>query len=82
MDQMTINFLAGGAFAALGWFARTLYDQQQAHSKELADFKVKVATEYVPNTAMERVMDEVRRDLRYIRDRVDEIPQRRQEDQT
>jgi hypothetical protein len=83
MDQMTINLLAGAGFAALGWFARTLYDKQEAHGKDLADFKVKVATEYVPNTALSRVMDEVRSDLRYIRERLDEVPpKRRQEDHT
>lgn len=80
MDQMTINLLAAAAFAALGWFARTLYDQQQAHGRDLADFKVKVATEYVPTTVLSRVMDEVRSDLRYIRDRLDETPQRRHGD--
>ena len=82
MDQTTINLLGSAAMAGLGWFARTLWDKSEAHSKEMADLKVKIATEYVPNSTFTRVMDDVRGDVRYIRDRIDEIqtPQRRQSD--
>lgn len=80
MDQMTINILAGGAFAALGWFARTLWDRQEAHSKELASVRVMIAGEYVSNNKLNEVMKELKGDLRYIRDRLDETPQRRQTD--
>jgi hypothetical protein len=84
MDQTTINIIGSAIMAGLGWFARTLYDKQEAHNKDLADFKVKVATEYVANTTFTRVMDDVRGDVRYIRDRIDEIqtPMRRQGDHT
>ena len=82
MDQTTINLLGGAVMAGLGWFARTLWDKQDAHGRDLSDFKVKVATEYVANSTFTRVMDDVRGDVRYIRDRIDEIqtPQRRQSD--
>lgn len=80
MDQQTINLVAGAAMAALGWFARMLWERQDAHGKELAEFKVKVATEYVTDVSLTRVMDSVLTELRYIRDRLDGTPQRRHED--
>lgn len=80
MDQVTINMLAAAAFAALGWFARTLWERQEAHSKELAEVRVMIAGEYVSNLKLSEAMRELKGDLRYIRDRLDETPQRRQSD--
>lgn len=77
MDQTTLNFIAGGAMSALGWFARMLWEGQKAHAKELSDFRIMVAGSYVTTAALSSVMAEVREDLRYIRDRLDETPQRR-----
>lgn len=81
MDQMTINLLAGAVMAALGWFARMLWDRQEAHSRELANVRVLIAGEYVSNLKFNQVMGELRDDVRYIRDRLDETPQRRHGDQ-
>lgn len=80
MDQTTLNFIAGGVMAALGWFARMLWDRQDAHSKEIAEVRVLIAGSYVTNTKLGEVMSELKDDLRYIRDRLDETPQRRQGD--
>jgi len=81
MDQTTINLIGGAIMAGLGWFARTMWDKQEAHSKELADFRVLVAGEYVSNHRLNHVLVELKEDLRYIRARLDETPQRRQSDQ-
>jgi hypothetical protein len=81
MDQTTINIIGSALFAALGWFARTLWERQQAHSKELADVRVMIAGDYVSNARLNLMMSEIKSDLRYIRDRLDETPQRRHGDQ-
>lgn len=80
MDQTTINLLGGAVMAGLGWFARTLWDRQEAHSKDLSDFRVLIARDYVSTGELNKIMDELKSDLRYIRDRLDETPQRRQGD--
>lgn len=80
MDQTTLNFIAGGAMSALGWFARMLWDRQEAHAREMADFKIMVAREYVSNPVLDAAMSELRDDLRYIRNRLDETPMRRRGD--
>lgn len=82
MDQSTINLIGGAVMACLGWFARTLWDKQEAHGKELADFRVLIARDYVSDAAFAQVMSELRGDIRYIRDRLDEHPQRRHGDQS
>jgi hypothetical protein len=81
VDQMTINLLGGAVMAGLGWFARTLWDRQEAHGKELSDFRVLIARDYVSTVELNQIMTEVKGDLRYIRDRLDETPMRRQSDQ-
>lgn len=81
MDQTTINFIAGGILTALGWFARMLWERQEAHGKEIADVRILIAGSYVTNDKLGVVMDELKGDLRYIRDRLDETPHRRQSDQ-
>lgn len=81
MDQGTINIIAGALMAALGWFARSLWERQQAHSKELADVRVLIAGDYVSNAKLNLVMSELKGDLIYIRERLDETPRRRHGDQ-
>jgi hypothetical protein len=82
MDQTTINLAGGAAMGALGWFARMLWDRQEAQSKALADVRVMIAGDYVSNTKLGQVMAELRDDVRYIRERLDETPQRRSGDQS
>lgn len=78
--QTTLNLLAGAAFGCIGWFARMLWDRLEAQNKDLADFKIMVAREYVPNVVLGAALDALKEDLRYIRDRLDETPQRRHGD--
>lgn len=80
MDQTTLNFIAGGGLAALGWFARMLWERQEAHGREIADVRILIAGSYVTHTKLGEVMDGLKEDLRYIRDRLDETPQRRHSD--
>ena len=65
---------------ALGWFARMLWERQEAHSQDIAAVRILIAGGYVTNEKLGAVMTELRGDLRYIRDRLDETPQRRQGD--
>jgi hypothetical protein len=81
MDQTTLNIAAAAVMACLGWFARMLWDRQEAQSKALADVRILIAGEYVSNLKFSQIMGELRDDMRYIRERLDEIPQRRQGDQ-
>jgi hypothetical protein len=80
MDQTTLNFIAGGGLAALGWFARMLWERQEAHGKEIADVRILLAGNYVTHTKLGSVISELKEDLRYIRDKLDEVPQRRASD--
>lgn len=80
MDQSTLNIAAGAVMACLGWFARMLWDRQEAHSRELADMRVHIAGNYVSNDRLAEFLARIEGDLRYIRDRLDSVPQRRQGD--
>lgn len=80
MDQATFNMIFGAILAALGWFARMLWDRQEALAREIAATNIKLASEYVSNQKFAQVMGEVRDELRYIRERLDHTPMRRQGD--
>lgn len=80
MDQSTLNIAAGAVMACLGWFARMLWDRQEAQSRELSDFRVTIARDYATTSELNSNMNEIKSDLRYIRERLDETPQRRQSD--
>ena len=100
MDQTLINialalfiFAGGLVMGALGWFARTLWDQLKEHTKEIAELRVKLAAEYVSNLELataiidmkgivSAMVADIRNDIGYIRNRVDGLPQRRQGDPT
>lgn len=88
MDQSTLNIAAGAVMGCLGWFARMLWDRQEAHSKDLeaakvesakavSDLRVQLAGNYVTNARLGEVMADVKEHLLYIRERLDEHPQRR-----
>lgn len=91
MEQSIFNWIAGGIIGAIGWFARMLWDRQEVHGKELEDAKtesakavaelrVLLAGNYVTNVRLGEVMASVRDDLKYIREKLDENPQRRHGD--
>lgn len=88
MDQSTLNIAAGAVMGCLGWFARMLWDRQEAHSKELEAAKIDsakavsevrelLAGSYVTHSKLGEVIGDIKEDLRYIRDKLDETPQRR-----
>lgn len=81
MDQGTLNIIVGAILAALGWFARMLWDRQEALARDLAATNIMMARDYVSNTKLAQAFGEVRDELRYIRERIDHTPQRRQGDQ-
>ncbi len=82
MDQTTLNWIAAAAMGTIGWFARMLWERQEAHTKDLAEFRVLVAGNYVTSAALSAVLTGLRDDLRYIRERLDETPQRRHGDRS
>lgn len=91
MDQNTLNIAAGAVMGCLGWFARMLWDRQEAQAKALedareasnradAEVRIMIAQHYVTHTKLGDVIRDLKEDLTYIRDRLDETPQRRQSD--
>lgn len=77
MDQTTINIIIGSAMAALGWFARTLWDAQKELRADLNKLQVTVGTDYVSFNALRDVLRDLKEDLQYIRDRVDAVTEHR-----
>ena len=56
MDPQTIvNMVIGAAMAALGWFARTQYDEVKAVKQDLANHKVEVARDYATSADLLRM---------------------------
>jgi hypothetical protein len=46
--QTLINLGAGTLLTVMGWFARQLWDAVQELRRDLADLKIKIATDYTP----------------------------------
>lgn len=80
MEQTVINIIAGVICAVGGWFANALYVQVRELAKEVSELKVEVAGKYVTRDTLAAVMGELKEDVRYIRERLDETPQRRRSD--
>lgn len=74
MDQGTINLIGGAVMAALGWFARTLWDRQESLKDDLSQVKVMIAGGYVTNEKLNEVLAGLKEDLGYIRERMDAFP--------
>lgn len=56
MDPQTVlNMVIGAGMAALGWFARTQYDEVKAMKQDLAAHKVEVARDYATNADLLRM---------------------------
>ena len=77
----------------LGWFARMLWDRQEAQrqaldaekderNKAVSEVRVLIAGNYVSNAKLEGVIRDFKDDLLYIRDKLDGTPHRRQGDPT
>lgn len=89
---LTVSMAVGSLImGGIGWFANTLWSKLQDLERRQNSHEVKVAGEYVSSreladvlTDIKEVMatmaSEVRQDMHYIRNRIDGMPQRRQDD--
>lgn len=88
MEQSIYNWIAGVVIGGIGWFARMLWDRQEAQSRQIdatraesarsvSEVREMIAGNYVSNTKLADVVGDLKEDLRYIRDKLDEAPQRR-----
>lgn len=88
MEQSIYNWIAGVVIGGIGWFARMLWDRQEAHSKQLelaraeaakatSEVREMIAGSYVTNAKLADLFSDVKEELRYIRDKLDEVPNRR-----
>ena len=80
MDQTIFNIVGAVITGGFGWFAHMIWTRLDNVSKDVGDIRVMVARDYVTDARLAEVMSEVKSDLRYIRDRLDETPQRRSSD--
>jgi hypothetical protein len=69
--QSVFNIIAGGALAAMGWFARTLWDSISKLRSELAGLREDIPKSYVAKVDYRDDMREVKRLLESIRDILD-----------
>lgn len=89
---MAIVLAIGGIITgAIGWFARTLWDRLRELENRVTANEITVARDYVSSSelasvisdvkaAMVAVVQPIQSNIEYIRNRVDNIPQRRQSD--
>jgi transposase len=91
MDQTTINWIGIAVIGCAGWFARMIWDRLREIEKNQKDLEIVVARDYVSNgdlshaiadikVVMQTVVSPMQQSIEYIRARVDNIPQRRQND--
>lgn len=66
MDMMLWNILLTGAFAAMSWFAKTMWAEQQRLSILLNRTREEIAKEYVTKA-------EVHADINRVMDRLDAL---------
>ncbi len=89
---MAISLFVGGVIlSAIGWFANSIWSKQQEHDRRFTSLEVKLAGEYVSNSELTIISNELKTyvtsavgplhtELVYIRNRVDNLPQRRASD--
>ena len=81
MDQTILNLVGGAAISAGGWLIARLIGQQDKLQKEMSDLRVLLVGQYVTGEKLQQVLGELRGDLRYIRERMDQIPRRKGENE-
>lgn len=69
--QELINLGAGGLLGVVGWFVRDMHTDAKADRQALADYKVKVAEEYVTKDHLTETMGDIKSSLRRIEDKID-----------
>lgn len=70
-SQMMINLAAGGVLAALGWFARVLWEAITKLQEDLHQLEVDLPSHYVRRDEFSDNMKEIKEMLGKIFDRLD-----------
>jgi len=71
MDQSTINLAIGAALAAVGWFARQLWEAVQALKSDIHQIEVDLPINYVRKDDMDKRMDHIEDMFKRIYDKLD-----------
>lgn len=71
IPQSIINSILGGALAALGWFARQIWDAIKELRTDLAHLREELPTRYVPKDEFHQFSSAVFKKLDRIEDKID-----------
>lgn len=71
IPQSIINSLLGGALAALGWFARQIWDAIKELRSDLARLREELPSRYVPKDEFHQVSAALFKKLDRIEDKID-----------
>ena len=71
IPQSIINSLLGGALAALGWFARQIWDAIKELRADLARLREELPSRYVPKDEFHQFSAELFKKLDRIEDKID-----------
>jgi len=63
-----ISLALGACIAALGWFARVLYEATQSLRRDLSDLEVKISNDYVRYDRLQDALKPIMDSLREIKD--------------
>ena len=71
IPQSIINSLLGGALAALGWFARQIWDAIKELRSDLARLREELPSRYVPKDELHQFSVAIFKKLDRIEDKID-----------
>ena len=71
IPQSIINSLLGGALAALGWFARQIWDAIKELRSDLARLREELPSRYVPKDEFHQFLVALFKKLDRIEDKID-----------
>lgn len=71
IPQSIINSLLGGALAALGWFARQIWDAIKELRSDLARLREELPSRYVPKDEFHQISAAIFKKLDRIEDKID-----------
>lgn len=71
IPQSIINFFLGGALAALGWFARQIWDAIKELRSDLARLREELPSHYVPKDEFHQFSAALFKKLDRIEDKID-----------
>lgn len=69
--QTIINISAGAALAAIGWFARVLWEAVENLKNDIHDLEVHLPTHYIRRDEFHEGLREIKETLSKILDRID-----------